>query len=100
MLRNYDYSDVKRRQQELLREAELRRLVALAKRSEQVSGDADRAFCASASSGPARPQENATGQRPRRTSSSHARTPRPPRGVRASARRAQMRRQPSWFVAH
>jgi len=42
VLRNYDYSDVHRRQQELLREAELRRLVALAKRSEQVSGDADR----------------------------------------------------------
>jgi hypothetical protein len=42
VLRNYEYSDAKRRQQELLREAELRRLVALAKRHEQVSGNADR----------------------------------------------------------
>jgi hypothetical protein len=42
VLRNYEYSDAKRRQQELLREAELRRLMALAKRSEQVSGNADR----------------------------------------------------------
>ena len=42
MLRNYEYSDAKRRQQELLREAELRRLVALAKRSEQASGNIDR----------------------------------------------------------